>query len=174
MADDAGASAAAAAAASDVTEEVSERGEEETTTPPSGRDRWLQIALKDKDREFTEYDVRISDGPDIKVPPEAHELRVRGRSLAEALMAFIDYLNDLPDPLWDHVSDVYDTQYFGLPDDDLEAKRKMRSFAEFPYERHFFSLYHTHLLDEIKPRRVLMVRDMPGTTGRSVKRARCE
>ena len=139
------------------------------------RDQWLRIAMQDVDREFIEYDIR----GDIYSAVPSHvnfEYRVRGRSLAEAIMAFFDLLNEQPTGLYQDNNDtnIYDYVVFELPEDDLAAKRWMRQFVAMNPPRGYieFTLVQLQLLDEIKDKEVLVVRDMPGTTGRDTKPAR--
>lgn len=139
-----------------------------TSSHSPRREQWLRIAMQDVDRDFIEYDVR-GDGN----PQYSHinfEYRVRGRSVAECVMAFFDHLSSLPEPVSDVVPDMYDWAGFQIPDDDLEAKRWIRNFTmqNRTIGIRPFTIVQLQLLDEIKDRPVLTVSDMPGT-GRKTK-----
>ena len=126
--------------------------------------QWLRIAGKYLDQPFVTYDV--IEGPEWHTDGHtAEQLQVRGRSIAEAVMAYIDYLNGVPTPGGD---DAYGCGIFELEDDDAVAETSIDLFAGAPDNAADF-----FWLRAIGNARVLVVDDLPDT-GPVNKRARSE
>lgn len=132
------------------------------------RDQWRRIAMKSTDRDFVLYDVKKN------TPHRRHvnfNVRVRGRSLAELMMAYLDFLQDEPYGFAAHSAlYIYDYFHWRLPNDDLEAEELIGHFFEsdtpFPVVPFYFKPADT------TEKETLVVRDMPGIAGRNTKPAR--
>lgn len=126
--------------------------------------QWLRIARKYVDQPFVTFDV--IEGTEWHADGHTTEqLQVRGRSITEAVMAYIDYLNDTPTYGGD---DAYTVGIFELAEADVAAETCIDLFASAPDNAVDF-----FWLRAIGNARVLVVDDLPDTSPTN-KRARGE
>lgn len=116
--------------------------------------QWLRIAQKHADKDFVTYDIIDNPGSCVN-NCTSYALQVRGRSVIEAVMAYMDYLNKIP---CDDGRDAYEWANFKLNEDDAVADEHIATrFTSGHDDGEFF------WLREVGPPRVLVVQDMPGT-----------
>ena len=163
MAESVAAGTAAAAAAETTARSFNETGR--AVSPL--RERLLQLARKYEHMPFREFDViipEVGELPSYSNFTDFNDLRVRARSLAEALVAYADYANTLS-----FARDVEDAYFLLGPDLSTDEDSLKRWTFRFLDENHDYFYFR-----EMRQGKVLMASDLLGANGRSVKRARSE